>query len=273
MKNLLKLSSLVIALSGLMQLHAADVNIEIKDEVILEKTIPLGVNIGDDNYYAGGVLLKDRIRANFEGTYYRSVWHTPACTEDGFATWFNMKRWLNDHITRDNAKFMVLCGDSMFTKGTVKEIIRKKVMVQGKEQEVDWWVLDKKITPVRFNGAMMLEADNLGDGKMTGDSSCCSPGNEIRIGDVPKESFGKAALCIKGSSSKGFYAWPTHSQRWGNNNTTWRYRFWAKNDKGQAKIKLTFDVGDCESVRITPTDEWTKYEGTIKLSNVVLNDF
>ena len=242
--------------------------IEITDKVLVEDVVRLGINLGGDTYYSGAALVKKRAQENFEGTSYRRCHFGPGSDEHGASTWSSGK-WGDWDTILKGGKFTLLSGPSAWTTGTVMDITTKKFMHGQQLKDFRYFVFDKTVKPMPFNGGFMVESMRLRDGQFRPlDGFWTSKHNEISTGDVPPGSFGCAALCLRGSQAKAHVRFGTHYQRYGENNGTWHFRFWAKAKAGSPTLTISLQRGWGESKRVSPGPEWTQYHETLVLDNV-----
>ena len=203
--------------------------IRLTDEVLVQDTMRLGINLGGDAYYSGAALVKKRARANFEGTMYRTCHFGPGSDAEGVSTWFTPRDPWRELII--GGKYTILSGPSKWTQGTVRDIGTREYRHQGQMKPFDHFLLDRPLTVSEENPriGIMIERDRTRDGQLRSlDGYWCAKQNEIAIGDVADDSFGCAALKLVGSKEKAHYRFATHYQRYGQTNGTWRVRFKAK---------------------------------------------
>ncbi len=243
--------------------------IRITDRVLVEDVQRLGINLGGDAYYSGAALVKKRTQQNFEGTMYRQCHFGPGYDERGVATWFTPSDDWRRSIT--GSRYTILSGPAKWTTGTVKDIVEKQYRHEGQMKPFAYFLLDKpmELPQENLRLGIMFERDRTRDGQLRRlDGYWTSLQNEISIGDVPPGSFGCAALNLKGSAGKAHYRFGTHYQRYGQTNGTWQMRFWAKAKNGSPELTAGVDDRYGQSVTLSPSDRWTKYEKAIVVDRV-----
>ncbi len=249
------------------EVESTRTTVTITDRVLVRDTSPFGINLGGDAYYSGAALVKRRAAENFEGTTYRQCHVGPVNDANGATTWFT----LNDtwkELMAERGRYTILSGPSKGTTGKIKAISTKKAKHQGEMKEFMYFEYDRKVTPDEANMGLMIEAERLRDGQMhTLDGYWCSKHNEISIGDVASESFGHAALNLKGSEQKAHYRFSTHYQRYGETNGLWNVRFRAKAKTGSPKLTVsTYRYGEKRELR--PHPEWRQHALKIRVHQV-----
>ena len=191
--------------------------------------------IVDDNYYSGAVLVKDRVRENFEGTSYRQCHFGPLQDERGATTWFTVsEEWRKILI---GGRYTILSGPAKGTTGIIKDITTRQVEDQGKTQECAYFVFDKEVPAGPPNTGILVEAIRLEEGDFRAfesHDSWTSLQNRIEIGDVHPGAFGVAALDLDASQKpEAHVRIATQYQRYGETNGTWHFNFWAKAKSGE----------------------------------------
>jgi len=248
---------------------SACTTIRLTDWVLVEDTIPLGINLGGDNYYSGAALVKKRAQFNFEGTMYRQCHFGPGSDERSISTWFRPNDVWKEILA--GGDYTILSGPSKWTTGTVADIIDKMYMHQGQSKPFVSFALDKRIEPSPKGGPMgiMIGRDRTRDGCFRRlDGYWTAPHNEVSIGDVRPGSFGSAALNLRGSIDKAHVRFGTHYQRYGETNGTWQIHFWAKAKQGSPQLTVAADRDYGGSVRLAPGPQWQKHEETIVVDKV-----
>lgn len=235
--------------------------IKITDEVLVEDTKRLGINLGDDAYYSGAALVKDRARENFEGTSYRQCHFGPMQDEQGITTWF--KDWGDwDKQVLPGARFTILSGPAKGSSGTIKKVETRQVKHKGKMEDFRYFVFDRKLPAGPANVGVLIERSLTDDGQFRPlDGYWTSKQNRIKIGDVPPGSFGNAAALLDGSQLDAHLRFATQYQRFGQCNGNWNIHFWAKAVAKKPSLRVGCDPsGFGNSANVEPTSDWKKYE-------------
>jgi len=246
--------------------------VRITDKVLVQDCTPFGINLGGDAYYSGGVLVKSRVRENFEGTSYRQCHFGPLQDEHGATTWFTPpEQW--KEILINGGRYTILSGPAKGITGRIVDITTKKVMHEGQMKDFAYFVFDKEVPAGPPNTGILVEAIRLDEGDFRSFEShdyWTSLHNRIEIGDVHPGAFGVAALNLDASEEpEAHVRFATHYQRYGETNGTWRFTFWAKAKSGQptlAVIPSREEWGRRQDVTLTP--EWKKYELTLIVDKV-----
>ena len=263
-------ASLLFSISGAM-VRADDsvTTIRLTDEVLVEDTMRLGINLGGDAYYSGAALVKKRARNNFEGTMYRTCHFGPGSDTDGVSTWFTPRDPWRELII--GGKYTILSGPSKWSQGSVRNIGTREYRHQGQTKSFDHFLLDRPLTVSQENPpiGIMIERDCTRDGQLRSlDGYWCAKQNEIAIGDVADDSFGCAALRLVGSNEKAHYRFATHYQRYGQTNGTWQVRFKAKVVDGAPELAIRPDRNWGKPATLLPSGEWRTYAETIQVDSV-----
>lgn len=243
--------------------------IRVTDEVLVEDTMRLGINLGGDAYYSGAALVKKRARANFEGTMYRTCHFGPGSDAEGVSTWFKPRPPWRELII--GGKYTILSGPSKWSQGTVRDIDTRDYRHQAQMKPFDHFLVDRPLDVSEENPriGIMIERDRTRDGQLRPlDGYWCAKQNEIAIGDVADESFGSAALKLVGKSEKAHYRFATHYQRYGETNGTWRVRWKAKAVDGTPQLVIRPDRNWGEPVTLQPAGQWKTYEEVIDVNSV-----
>ncbi len=105
--------------------------VRITDKVLVADCPRLGLNLGGDAYYSGGVLVKDRVREDFEGTSYRQCHFGPVQDEHGATTWFKPpEEWRK--LLIGYGHYTILSGPAKGTTGIIQDITTKQVVNRGR---------------------------------------------------------------------------------------------------------------------------------------------
>ena len=106
--------------------------ITVTDRVLVKDCQRFGINLGGDAYYSGAVLVKKRVRENFERTTYRQCHFGPLQDEHGAATWFNPPdEWRKILI---GGSYTILSGPAKGTSGTIADITTSNEFEQTQPQ-------------------------------------------------------------------------------------------------------------------------------------------
>ena len=250
--------------------------VRITDEVLVPDCDRLGINLGGDAYYSGAALVKNRVRANFEGTSYRQCHFGPVWTENGCSTWFGVPDAWRELLLDGNGRYTILSGPSKGTTGVIRDIKKIDYQHQGKTVQQDFFVLDKVIEPTDANGGILVEnLSRINEGKLKKPHDYwMSDGVAIRNGDVPSGSFGVSAMHMDAANKRQFIRFATHYRRYGELNGLWRVRFWAKRLAGNPVVAFIPSRDEWgESGQVTPEDKWQQHELTLRVDKVPEPDF
>ena len=237
--------------------------IRLTDNVLVQEPIRLGMFMGSDNYYSGGVLRKKRVEANFEGTMYRQC-HLGHMDEAGFATLYFTRFWAPHYR---GAKYTVLAGKSKGTTGVIRDFTTKQITAWGKPREAGYFVFDKRVEPMEYAG-LLVELDRTRDGQIHPAHHYWNVGGTVSIGDVPPGSFGAAALKLDGSQERAHYLFATHYQRFGETNGRWQIHFSAKAVSGSPKLTVRPNRYCRVSADVRLTTAWQRHELALDVSGV-----
>ncbi|MFO7956482.1 MAG: hypothetical protein R6X33_05240 [Candidatus Brocadiia bacterium] len=236
--------------------------VRVTDNILVEDCSRFGINLGGDNYYSGSVLVKKRVRCNFEGTSYRQCHFGPVWKANGASTWFGVPEpWRR--ILVGSGTFTVLSGPGQWTSGTIREVSSVPYDHQGEMIEQDFFVFDRQIPETPPNSGLLVENFRLDEGQLPHRPHhyWMSESVTINTGDVPPGSFGVAAARLDGRREQSFIRFATHYHRYGRLNGTWRVNVWAKAVSGEPELKVACsreEYGGSATVR--PSGEWRKYE-------------
>ena len=243
--------------------------IELTDRVLVKDTVRFGINLGGDAYYSGAVLVKKRVRENFEGTSYRQCHFGPLQDATGATTWFRASSDWDEELL-PGAQFTILSGPAKGISGTITEVSTRKVEHQGQLKDFRYFVFDRRVPPGGMNVGLLVEKFRLGDGQFRPlDGYWTSKNNKIFTGDVPSDSFGTAAALLDGSEEKAHLRFSTHYQRFGETNGRWNVHFWAKSHSGRPRLVVLCDPEQYgRSNEVELTHRWKKYELTLLADSV-----
>jgi len=236
--------------------------IRLTDNVLVEDCSRFGINLGGDAYYSGAVLVKKRVRCNFEGTSYRQCHFGPVWKKNGASTWFGVPDpWRK--ILVGNGTYTVLSGPARWTSGAIRDVTTVPYEHQGEMIEQDFFVFDREIPETPPNSGLLVESLRLDEGQLPHrpHDYWMSESVAISTGDVPPGSFGVAAARLDGRGERSFIRFATHYHRYGRLNGTWRVNIWAKAVSGKPELKVACsreEYGGSATVR--PSGEWRKYE-------------
>jgi hypothetical protein len=262
----------VILFTPLLKAQSDDVTtIRLTENVLVEDTMRLGVNLGGDAYYSGAALVKLRTRENFEGTMYRRCDYGPGVDETGVSTWFSPRDPWRELII--GGRYTILSGPSKGMTGIVQAIETREYMHEGRMKPFDHYVLDKplELSEENVRVGIMLERDRTSDGTLGGgDGYWSGPANTIEIGDTADGSFGVAALRMNGTDEKAHHRFSTHYQRYGETNGVWTVRFRAKRAAGSPLLTVQPDrYSPREPItQAALRDQWTQHELTFTIDQV-----
>ena len=242
--------------------------IQITDNVLVKDCSRFGINLGGDNYYSGAVLVKKRVRENFEGTSYRQCHFGPVWKENGASTWFGFPDPWKKLLIGGN--YTILSGPATGATGTIKDITTIKYNHQGKMIDMAFVVFDKTVPVAPANAGLMVENIRLNEGQLPHEThEHWMMNTKISVGDVPPGSFGSAAGLLDGRTARAHIHFATHRQRYGQNNGTWHVHLWAKARSGSPVLKVVAGPEEWgETVTVVPTPEWKKYELKLVVAGV-----
>ncbi|MFO8014420.1 MAG: hypothetical protein R6X20_14070, partial [Phycisphaerae bacterium] len=270
----LQFRAILLGLAALASAHAGVAaenvtTVRLTGEVLVEDTVPFGINLGGDAYYSGAALTKLRSDETFEGTTYRQCHFGPVNDARGATTWFR----LNDDwrkMMAEGGRYTILSGPARWTTGRIKGISTRQARHQGKMKDFMYFEYDREVTPDEPNMGLLIECFRLRDGQMhTLDGYWCSKHNRIAVGDTHPGASGCAALNLRGSEKKAHYRFATHYQRYGETNSTWHVRFWAKAKTGDPRLSISPDPDAYgESAAVEPADQWKQYDQVLRVTDV-----
>jgi len=242
--------------------------IEFTDTVLVEDTVRFGINLGGDTYYSGAALVKNRSCENFEGTIYRQCHFGPSQDEQGATSWFRQPMWWQEMMIK-HGHYEILSGPARGTRGKISQITTKKEMHNGKLEGFMYIRFDRQVPAGAANGGLLVEAFRTEDGQFRAlDGFWSSKTNEIVTGDVAADSFGVAALKLKGSEGRAHFNLSTHYQRYGQLNGRWHVRFRAKRAGGAPTLSVIPSGAWGTSKSLEPDGIWREYDAVIVINKV-----
>ena len=261
MKHPRRIALLLLALAAAHAAAKEDVTtIEITDKVLVKDCSPFGINLGGDAYYSGAALMKKRSVANFEGSTYRQCHFGPVWKASGASTWFSVREpWKKVLV---GGKYTILSGPGKGTTGVIRDITTIRIKHRGKMEDKAFFVFDKDVPVAPANSGLMVERFRLDEGQLGPlDGYWRSKNLKIALGDVPKGSFGTAAVNMDAREAEAHIRFSTHYQRYGQTNGTWNLHFQAKATSGRPTLRISCDPSQYgESKTLTPSGEWKKFE-------------
>jgi len=252
---------------GAAALSAGEANVttvRITDRVLVADTIRLGINTCGDNYW-DSAIVKTRVAENFEGVRYRMITWGPVQDETGLATWFSPPKEAFDAM-KGKVRYTILGGPAKGTTGVIKDFGTRKIR-DGRT--LTYIVFDKTVRAAEgHKNGLLLEVERLDQGCIGQTSNPAfwnAEQNTACIGDVPDDSFGKAALWLKGAEKKAHY---TFVPIWANQidpNGTWRVQFWAKARSGRPALRLRLRAAKVPEIR--PDGQWRRHDLHVEVAD------
>ncbi len=253
--------ALAITVSLCMTASAEPVTVSVTDKVLVRDTVRLGINLCSDNYW-DCAMLKMRAAENFEGLRYRMMTWGPQMDQNGIYVWF---RPTNDPAVwakmKGVVRYTLLTGPEKGRSGLIKDIREQVCPADRQKRKLCYIEFDRKVQPLQQNKiGIMLDLERPDQGSIRDNSNPAhwnSLGNTAHAGDVPPDTFGHAALWLKGTDASSHYAFGLMNQTMGGQNGTWRVRLWAKTKSGAPK--LTMQIGGAKT-DVPLTDEWQHHD-------------
>ncbi len=269
----MKMKWMLLCWMGCAVAMAADVTtVEMTDDVVVADISRLGINLGSDLLWDGGILVKKRVQENFEGSLYRQC-HKGELFEDGFATYqtppFAVWKRIGQAELWKGADVTVISGEQKGEKRTVTEVQTRVVSInpnRPQQKECIFFVFDKLVKAPRGNSGkdtgILIQQFATNEGYYGMNPGVQTGGVKAHLDDVDEESFGQAAGLLENTEMK----WILGNQRYGNVNGIWNVHFRAKAKDGSPSLTVVPSHGSRENVSLD--DEWEKFELQIKISGV-----
>ncbi len=242
---------------------------EVTEEVLVPEIRRFGINLGNDSWYDGSILTRERIpHGGFEGVLYRQLTYGPGGDATSAVDWFQIGEW-KDVLLNAQARFVT--GPR---KGRIERVtdITTRVLPERPDIKSLLSYTFAKAGPVPATNDGLLFERLLDDTGYVGQHGgawwvFASGKGTVRTvsHDTPPGSWGRISLQLAApttGSSVGILA-PALSTRWVRPQGRWRLRFWAK-----GRAPFTVYLGDFAHrgekapyvQAVTPGPQWKRYE-------------
>ena len=233
---------------------AETATITITDEVIVNDTHRLGINLEDDAWYGAAQLTKLRDYRNFEGINYRTVFWGPKQTAEGLFSWTGMPKhpplnqW-KEILT--GARFTLISGPGYGETGVITNVTTRTY--DGRE--LTFFEFDRPVTPGQGSqNAIMIECNAMADGYLETLSGGYWIAGNNRV--VP-DGTGGSALQM---SSGGMLKLKGLRIEYADADGGWKLKLRAKSETGAPTLSASLTTGSSENQSVELTDEWKEIE-------------
>jgi len=207
--------------------------VEVTDEVLVPDICRFGVNLGDDSWHDGSVLVRERIlHGGFEGVIHRHLTFGPGGDAWSYFDWFSPAEW-QGLFTGARCRFVT--GPRKGTGGIVAGMEEVPCPFHP-DGEVKWRYLFHEAGPApEPNDGLLLERMDESAGyvgqhgrpfwvEAFGDASA-----RTVAGDPPPGSRGRVSLLLDGGTGgSARLVAPAFEARWARPEGEWTLSFWAK---------------------------------------------
>lgn len=241
--------------------------VKLTETVLVENVQRLGINLGDDFWYSGAVLTKERIpHGGFEGVLYRQITWGPRGGADWYADWFQTGEWGG---ILEGATATFLTGPAQGIPRRIMRIDRELVPGAEKNGPLPVYRFDRPLASPRLNDALLLESRQLDLGYVGQHGGSWwvfgENGGQVQsVSDPRPGSKGQQSVLLdarKKGCCAGILA-PLLDSRWAEATGDWRVSFWAKGS-GELVVYLGNFAhrgrhgASFQTVKLWPT--WKKY--------------
>lgn len=265
----------LIVLGGLLLLEtrAFAVQVRITDTPIVRDLQRFGINLGDDRWYDGAALTKERVlHGGFEGVLFRQLTYGPGGNEAAVWDWFQPGAWA-PVITKST---LWIADGSGQKPGLVRRIDRENYPDAADKGPLPKYTLETSVKPPMLNDPLLLEYDapHLGYVGQHGGAwwVFTEEMGQVRSVAYAPENAPHGAMAVlldTGDSGVAGILAPALSTRFNDPSGKWLLRFRAKGipDAGR-QTEVTAYVGDfahqgdrgVARKRIPLSTEWVAHE-------------
>ena len=262
----------VLTLVVLSQLWATAVfgrpiKVTVTDEVLVPEVRRFGINLGNDAWFEGSILTKERIpHGGFEGVLYRQLTFGPGGDANTALDWFQLDKW-KELLLDSQSRFV--CGPRAWKQGRVMRIVTQPLAERPDVGLLPLYTFSNSGPAPEANDGLLFEKvqDDTGYVGQHGGAwwVLTSGQSEVRTvsGDVPPGSRGRVALELSAQGGSAGVLAPALSTRWVRPAGRWRLSFWAR---GQASVVAY--LGDLShggsqapyKQSVETSGEWRQYE-------------